>query len=641
MNSLNPLQAPHAAAAHAEPLPPAIHPDEVFAPLNIPLQLAQISDHNWEVIDTIIHSAFYPKVLHIAAYVTSILGRPELALDEAPYPTRIALAQRIAEIIGADDDESVHSFHSDATSFPIWDLSNDSDIYGSKAAINYLYHKDPERCLRSLSELIDLEVTWDQSFIAQVPALMLITRLKQFIEREDWSLEEFPDLLNTPEALHYLSHEGFRKLMRDNRNIEAVFWIIKDYYLDSWNNGGNNNLSDLMGPVLLDNKAVVLEMLKMEGHFIADVSERLKNDKDVVIQALSNEFHEEEIYFGHILVEIPEQFYDDEDVMRVAISQYGRSFNFFSERLKARHDMIQEALNHEYFEALESAQEPDFVLRLVIENAELASFIPRHLLQEVPFLRELLHRNPNVINQLAANERVNKEVLDAFLLEHPEHLKLVNDRDYMLEFLNQHPSLMGFCHTSLIVDKDFIFDAIKLNTSCFQYAHFSIRDDLDIARFLSIYKPELLHFCSTAVMFELIHDDPSLIAFAGDEKLGDLDFCVEAARINPKVISQFPASWPLDHGMLVELCKHNGLFLEKGSESDKDDEALVAIAVNQNGLALLHASPRLKNAKQLAILALKNTSSIFKFLSHELRHDEDLIRAYSERLILEQRELNL
>ena len=181
-------------------------------------------------------------------------------------------------------------------------------------------------------------------------------------------------------------------------------------------------------------------MLKMEGHFIADVSERLKNDKDVVIQALSNEFHEEEIYFGHILVEIPEQFYDDEDVMRVAISQYGRSFNFFSERLKARHDMIQLALGQDFPEALEDALEPEFVLSIVAEQAKLAAYVPPPLLENAPFLRELLHRNPEVIKHLAGDVRVDAEILDSFILSQTEHLKFVLDKDYLLEFLNQNPS---------------------------------------------------------------------------------------------------------------------------------------------------------------------------------------------------------
>ena len=99
---------------------------------------------------------------------------------------------------------------------------------------------------------------------------------------------------------------------------------------------GNNGLAlQYASERLRDDKDVVLAAVKEDGHTLQFVSDRLRDDKDVVMAAVKQE--------GYILDYASSRLKDDEEVVLAAIKEYAYVLEIASDRLKNDYNFIKEA----------------------------------------------------------------------------------------------------------------------------------------------------------------------------------------------------------------------------------------------------------------------------------------------------------
>jgi hypothetical protein len=78
--------------------------------------------------------------------------------------------------------------------------------------------------------------------------------------------------------------------------------------------------------------------------------------------------------------------------------------------------------------------------------------------------------------------------------------------------------------------------------------------------------------------------------------------------------------------MVALAVQQNGLALHYVSERFKDDPVCVTLAVQQNGLALEHASARFKNDPVLLTIAVQRDGTAIGYASDELKRNESIVK---------------
>lgn len=86
---------------------------------------------------------------------------------------------------------------------------------------------------------------------------------------------------------------------------------------------------------------------------------------------------------------------------------------------------------------------------------------------------------------------------------------------------------------------------------------------------------------------------------------------------------------------LKNYLRYNPQNLKNASLAKQDDIETVKFAVGRDGTSIRHASPRLRLNKELALLALKNTSSAFDLIDDSLKQDKEILQQLEKTKLIE------
>lgn len=174
--------------------------------------------------------------------------------------------------------------------------------------------------------------------IVHQKALAFVKKVFVIADSINWDLSSCPDILASPEALEVLAKKNFRKLMGDNPNSKEVYFAILPHYIDSWNHGGDNDITSLFGPRLRGDEAVAFSVVSLECHFLFDFSPALQQKKELVLRACHTgvQTRMEELLFdeGRFFSQLHHKWRSDVDVMTTVCSVYPHALSLASPELQ-------------------------------------------------------------------------------------------------------------------------------------------------------------------------------------------------------------------------------------------------------------------------------------------------------------------
>lgn len=225
------------------------------------------------------------------------------------------------------------------------------------------------------------------------------------LRSNDWDMCADHDILAQPEALKFFAEKNFKRLMRKNPDSKAVFYAILPHYVESWNEGGHNNITDFLGESLLADEEVARSLLSLEPHFFYDLSDELQEMKELVLLACQCEGIEEVFVMPDMfLSRLDDKWLDDEDVMQTICSRFGYSFVFASERLQDHKPLAMIAINNDAdaFKFVSNRLKDDFdtvalAIRKNLTNFEHAGIAIRSDLHMASFAFQL---NPSSLKYI-------------------------------------------------------------------------------------------------------------------------------------------------------------------------------------------------------------------------------------------------
>lgn len=174
----------------------------------------------------------------------------------------------------------------------------------------------------------------------------------------------------------------------------------------------------------LDDKDVMLEAVKKDSYSLSAASDRLKDDKDIILAAVNN---------GgiHTLSYASERLRDDKEVVLTAVIKNPESLQYASDRLKDSELIVKTAMDRHN---------------------------ERNPLQ---YASERLRTNPELLNS-------NKEVV-------------ISDREKAMEAIREDHTKLKYVDKSLLNNKDFIMDAVKVTVGiAIEYTSDELKKDADV-----------------------------------------------------------------------------------------------------------------------------------------------------------------
>uniref|UniRef100_UPI002148EE26 DUF4116 domain-containing protein n=1 Tax=Endozoicomonas sp. SESOKO4 TaxID=2828745 RepID=UPI002148EE26 len=151
------------------------------------------------------------------------------------------------------------------------------------------------------------------------------------------------------------------------------------------------------GPSFGDHKEKVMNALRKHG--LEYASQRVRNDKDFVLHAISE--HPLELQY------LSEKLRDNRDIVVAAVEKYPWALRYASERLRTDKDIIRMAIA-DSIDTLSFASEKvlsdrEYMLDLIAKNARAFIYVASGLKDDTAFIEAAKQRNPEVLEYAASS----------------------------------------------------------------------------------------------------------------------------------------------------------------------------------------------------------------------------------------------
>lgn len=208
-----------------------------------------------------------------------------------------------------------------------------------------------------------------------------------------------------------------------------------------------------------DDKEKALIELKKQPMAFLSVSERLRDDKDFVTNALSLTYRSN---FRHVSPRLR----DDKDILLLGITHNEKAFNFASDRLKADKEFIASCLPYSrYWISLESIHDS------LKDDEELVSLF--------------LDKSPNNFQYASPRLRDNPAIAFKAVTLLPNNIKYVSDslkhnKKFALSVVGLNVDILRYLPTSLKDDRDIALRAVSHHGGSLAYVSARLKEDLGL-----------------------------------------------------------------------------------------------------------------------------------------------------------------
>lgn len=427
-----------------------------------------------------------------------------------------------------------------------------------------------------------------------------------------------------------------------------------------------------------DDREMAMLSVKKWGFGIHLLSQRLRDDKELVLTAIMNDEcageHRSYVCEQSLLRYASERLRDDQDVVLAAVKQFGLGLFYASDRLKDDKEIAMAAVSHPNEKDKYDVEEKGCRVECSY------NFVSPRLKADREVALEAVKNNPWAyyfapaeikedfeIASIATNNFINPRLLKV-------PAALFDNKDFVLGTINNES--IKYASPRLKSDKEVALAAIKAKPNSYQYLSFEMQKDKEIILLAArkgmgaLYPAKAnvkekegkyileVEFKAADILraaniikafsgFGTNREEQKQIVSAADELAShanhedaaievevDEDFIARA--INPFDVSHYPEGI-LDNGeLMLKSIKNNNDMLEKASGRLKDDKAFMLEVLKVNYYSVHHASARLKDDDEYMNKVVDKWNSLVKennaprvtpvgYASDRLKNNEDFV----------------
>jgi len=302
---------------------------------------------------------------------------------------------------------------------------------------------------------------------------------------------------------------------------------------------------------LQNDKQVVMTAIQTNGRSLQDASERLRNDKKVVIAAVQNN--------GWALQFASKELKNNREVVLIAVKKNGYTLEDASERLRNDKEVVIAAIANEHG-ALEFASEElknvmqdawgvkEFAMAAVNRDPRNLHKIPREFQNDKQFHQIALaavRKDPDAIKYVGEKFQNDDEIALAALRRYPDAIKYVggkfrNDKKIALGVVNMFPAAMKYVGEKFQNDKEIALAAVRKDPDAIKYVGEKFQNDEEIA-------------------LAALRRYPDAMKYVGETIRNDKEIALAAVRKDPDAIKY-----------VGEYIKHDSELLTAAGMFDAD-----------------------------------------------------------------------
>ena len=331
-----------------------------------------------------------------------------------------------------------------------------------------------------------------------------------------------------------------------------------------------------------DDKELVLKAVSQDGLALEFASERLKNDVDVVRDAI--ELYPEALKFAGneavftLVKEFPNLLkYASLGATRFVVERNGVWLQNASEESKSNEATVNLAVCQDGL-ALEFADDILKINQTVVHHAVRQNGLALSFVELKKLKKEIVARCENYNP-------------DGFL-DGPDKIAEKAVYEIVSAAVFQNGSALEFASDTLRKNKTIVRAAVGRDGLALKYADEKLKNNPTTVNIAIENNPEALQYAGKDAVLAVLKKNGLLLGFVSNEFKNDPDVVDVAVR-------------------------QNGLALKHASKDLQDHANTVLIAVDQNGLALQSASPKRQNDEKVVFHAISKDINAYEFASRE------------------------
>jgi hypothetical protein len=287
----------------------------------------------------------------------------------------------------------------------------------------------------------------------------------------DYSLKSDPEFMLKSINLSYYSLNFASKNLKNDK--EFILKAIKQ---------STGKILQYSGEKMKQDKEVVIEAVKSHSCSLKFASEELKNDIDVVMALLSTK---KDFDLDDPFKFVGKKFKGDREIALKAVKRNGKSIQSVSEDLMKDREIILNALKNEYivFKFLiqidsDYMNDKEIVLAAVQSNRRMLQYASEEMKNDMDVGLKVGSLE-YIGNKLKNNKEFLFKAAEMKYFDELEH-EFMSERDFVLKIVQLNGKLLKSASKALRDDKEIVLESLK-NSNSIRFASGRLRNDEEIA----------------------------------------------------------------------------------------------------------------------------------------------------------------
>jgi len=336
-----------------------------------------------------------------------------------------------------------------------------------------------------------------------------------------------------------------------------------------------------------------------------------------------------------------DEWKDDKNLALVAVAKHADALQFVSERLRNDVEVVQAAIRNNN-EVVLAVRKLDYVVGFtpyqnsadpIKKNGLVLEFVSQEVKENKAVVLEAIRKSPPAL-QFASNG-IRKTINECGLgMEEWRG----NDREAVLVAVNQRGHALEYASIELQGDPEIVLAAVKNRWSALQFASESTRNDKEIILTALVQDGQALQYAS-----KLLQNDPEVVLAAIKKKPEALRYASRdiLQRVQKWELGSGDVWTGNDKHKALSAVQKDGLALQFVSDELKSNTEVVLAALKTTPTAVKFASPALCSAfkeaglasadewkgadRKVVFSAVRKNGLALEFASDELRSDRQIV----------------
>ena len=384
------------------------------------------------------------------------------------------------------------------------------------------------------------------------------------------------------------------ELLRDDK--ELVSFAIKS--------GSYGYELDYASGRLKKDKELVLQAIKKNGGAFRYVDKSLEDDRAFILEAVK--------VSASILENISDRLKKDKEIALSAIAQDSNIFEYLDSSLKSDKEFILKALtvaDSQMKLDAEEASKNKFIELMFGDREGVWDNIDKNVTKDSAFITQAIKETGYGLEYATPKQQANRElVLNAVKL-YPKALKyadkkLQDDGALVLEAVKRDGLVLKYASKRFQENKKVVTEAINETGFALAYASLELQKD-------------------ESLLIKALKNQNSIFTFEIEDKV----FVLKLLKNDIDVTESFDIELKSDSKFITKCIEETGYGMDYATPEQKKDRAFILRAIKKNFTAIHGVDRSLKNDKEIALEALANKRVLSCCTSH---YDSSYLFRYHE-----------